>query len=117
MLSLAEFSIQRPKFALAGWLIAALALTLVGFGAASTVSPTITVVPGTQSSRAQQLANAQFGPTQLVPILLEGPQGEAQPRGPEARGRARQAPSHARALGVGCGQRQRRPAARGRPPR
>ena len=37
------------------------------------LSPTITVVPGTQSARAEQLAGAQFGPTQLVPILLEGP--------------------------------------------
>jgi len=38
MLSVARFSIRRPKFALAGWLIVALALTLIGFGVSSTFS-------------------------------------------------------------------------------
>ena len=82
MISLAKFSIRRPKTALAAWLVLAAALTLIGFGVSSTLSPSITVVPGTQSSRAQQLANAQFGPTQLVPILLEGPKAQLDRQGP-----------------------------------
>ena len=73
MIALAKLSIRRPKAALAAWLAVAVALTLIGFGVSRTVSPSITVVPGTQSARAQQLANAQFGPTQVVPVLLEGP--------------------------------------------
>jgi hypothetical protein len=72
MISLARFSIRRPKASLVAWLIVGVALSVIGLGAAHTLSPWVTVVPGTQSSRAQQLANAQFGPAQLVPILLEG---------------------------------------------
>jgi len=82
MISLAKLSIRRPKAALAAWLIAGVALSLIGFGVSKTLSPSITVVPGTQSSRAQQLGNAQFGPTQLVPILLEGPKAQLNREGP-----------------------------------
>ena len=46
------------------------------------MSPSVASYTGTQSSRAQQLANAQFGPTQLVPILLEGSEAELNRRGP-----------------------------------
>jgi putative drug exporter of the RND superfamily len=83
MLSLAKFSIKRPKAALAGWLIAGIALSLIGFGVAHSLSPSVTVVPGTESARAQKLANAQFGPTQLVPILLEGPKAQLNKTGPK----------------------------------
>ena len=83
MISLARFSIRRPKAALAAWLVVAVALSVVGFGVAGSLSPSITVVSGTQSSRAQQLASAQFGPTQLVPILLEGPKPQLDRQGPK----------------------------------
>lgn len=73
MISLAKFSIRRPRLALAGWLVIAGALIAIGFGVANSMSPSITVVSGTESGRAQQLANTHFGPSQLVPILLEGP--------------------------------------------
>ncbi len=72
MISLAKFSIRRPRLALAGWLVAAGVLIAIGFGVADSMSPSITVISKTESGRAQQLANAQFGPSQLVPILLEG---------------------------------------------
>jgi len=83
MISLARFSIRRPKASLAAWLIIGVALSVIGFGVAGTLSPSVTVVPGTQSSRAQQLADAQFGPTQLVPILLEGPKQQLDRQGPK----------------------------------
>lgn len=83
MLTLAKLSIRRPKLSLVTWLIVAAALTAVGFGVSSSLSPSITTVPGTQSSRALSLANAQFGPTQLVPILLEGPKGQLNTEGPK----------------------------------
>jgi putative drug exporter of the RND superfamily len=83
MISLARFSIRRPKASLVAWLIVGVALSVIGLGVARTLSPSVTVVPGTQSSRAQQLANAQFGPTQLVPILLEGPKQQLDRQGPK----------------------------------
>jgi RND superfamily putative drug exporter len=82
MIGLAKLSIRRPKMSLALWSLTAIVLTLIGFGVSSTLSPSITVVPGTQSSRAQQLANAQFGPSQLVPIMLEGPAAQLNRQGP-----------------------------------
>lgn len=82
MIALARFSIRRPRVALAAWLTVAGVLTVIGLGVSSALSPSITVVPGTQSSRAQGLANAQFGPSQLVPILLEGPKTQLNREGP-----------------------------------
>jgi RND superfamily putative drug exporter len=82
MISLAKLSIRRPKASLAAWLITGIVLSLIGLGVSKSLSPSITVVPGTQSSRAQQLGNAQFGPTQLVPILLVGPKPQLDRQGP-----------------------------------
>ncbi|MGA2013510.1 MAG: MMPL family transporter, partial [Solirubrobacteraceae bacterium] len=97
MIALARFSIRRPKRALGGWLAIAVVLSLVGLGVSHSLSPSITVVPGTQSSRAQQLADAQFGPSQLVPILLEGPSAQLNREGP-ALVRALDRRSHTRVL-------------------
>ncbi len=82
MISLAKLSIRRPKASLIAWLITGIVLSLIGLGVSKSLSPSITVVPGTQSSRAQQLGNAQFGPTQLVPILLVGPKPQLDRQGP-----------------------------------
>jgi X-X-X-Leu-X-X-Gly heptad repeat protein len=82
MISLAKLSIKRPRTMLAVWLLVAAVLTLVGLGVSKTLSPTITVVPGTQSARAEKLAGAQFGPTQLIPVLLEGPKAQLDREGP-----------------------------------
>ena len=82
MITLAKLSIRRPKAALAIWLLVAVVLSLIGLGVSKSLSPSVTVVPGTQSSRAQQLGNATFGPTQLVPILLEGPKAQLNREGP-----------------------------------
>jgi putative drug exporter of the RND superfamily len=82
MISWAKLSIKRPKSSIAIFLITGIALSLIGLGVSNSLSPTINVVPGTQSSRAQQLGNAQFGPTQLVPILLVGPKAQLNREGP-----------------------------------
>jgi len=82
MIRLARLSIRRPRAALLGWGVLAAILTVIGLGVAHSLSPSIVVVPGTESSRAQQLANTQFGPTQLVPILLEGPSAQLNRQGP-----------------------------------
>ncbi|MGH2879104.1 MAG: MMPL family transporter [Solirubrobacteraceae bacterium] len=83
MIRLARLSIDRPKAALVAWALVAIALALVGLGVAKSLSPTIIVVPGTESSRAQHLTDAQFGPSQLVPILLQGPASELNKQGPK----------------------------------
>jgi RND superfamily putative drug exporter len=83
MISLARLSIRRPKASLAVWLIVGVALSLIGFGVTKSLSPTISVVPGTESARAEKLAGAKFGPTQLVPILLEGPKSQLNRQGPQ----------------------------------
>jgi X-X-X-Leu-X-X-Gly heptad repeat protein len=82
MISLAKLSIRRPKTALCGWLLVAIALITIGFGVSRTMSPSITVVKGTESARAEKLADAAFGPSQLVPILLEGPKAQLDRVGP-----------------------------------
>ena len=82
MISLAKFSIRRPRLALAMWLSIALVLSAIGLGAGGSVSPSLTVTKGTESYRAQRLAAQAFGPTQLVPILIEGPKASVDAAGP-----------------------------------
>src|SRR5512133_2595508 len=77
MIALARLSLRRPVLALLAWTAVAVAL-----GVAHQLSPAILVVPGSESARAEHLANAQFGPSQLTPILLRGPQGTLDKQGP-----------------------------------
>ena len=110
MISLARFSIRRPAVALTGWLVLATVLTLIGLGVSHTVSPSVTVVPGTQSARAQKLADATFGPTQLMPILLEGPTAQLNRQGPRLVAALARATAYPSPLRLGRRQRQRRAA-------
>ena len=55
---------------------------MIGLGISHRLSPSITVVPGSESSRAQQFASDEFGPSVLVPILLEGPAKQLHLQGP-----------------------------------
>lgn len=83
MIRLARLSIRRPRAALTFWAIFAVALSLIGLGISNSLSPSITVVPGTQSSRAEQLSRSHFGPSVLVPILLEGKASQLDRQGPK----------------------------------
>ena len=82
MIHLARLAIRRPLAALIIAGVVSLSLSLIGLGVASSLSPTITTVPGAESSRAQHLADAHFGPSVLVPILLEGPARQLNQQGP-----------------------------------
>lgn len=82
MLKLAKLSIRRPRAALAAWAVLAAVLIVAGSGVVGALSPSITVVEGTESSRAQHLAETEFGPSVLVPILLEGPKARLDEQGP-----------------------------------
>jgi RND superfamily putative drug exporter len=82
MLRLARFSTRRPFVSIALWLAVAAALGAIGLGVSSSLSPTIVVVPGSESSRAVHLADSNFGPSVLVPVLLEGPKSQLDRQGP-----------------------------------
>src|SRR3954447_18414714 len=82
VIHLARLSIRRPAAALITWGVIAIALTLIGFGVTDSLSPSITTVTGSQSSHAQDLAKSKFGPSVLVPILLEGPKQQLDRQGP-----------------------------------
>jgi putative drug exporter of the RND superfamily len=82
MLRLARFSTRRPFVSLAFWLAVAVALAAIGLGVSSSLSPTIVVVPGSETARAEHLAESNFGPSVLVPVLLEGPKTELDRQGP-----------------------------------
>ncbi|MGZ8647951.1 MAG: MMPL family transporter [Solirubrobacteraceae bacterium] len=80
---MARLSIRRPRAALTFWAILAVALALLGLGVSDSLSPSISVVPGSESSRAQQLSHSEFGPSVLVPILLEGSPAQLDRQGPK----------------------------------
>ena len=82
MIRLAKLSIRFPVHAVVVWALLAFVLSAIGLGVSHSLSPSVTVVPGSESSRAQQLARDQFGPSVLVPILLEGPKAQLDRQGP-----------------------------------
>jgi len=82
VLRLAHLSIRRPAAALIAWIAVVFALAVVGLGIVGSLSPSITTVAGTQSSRAQHLAESRFGPSVLVPVLLQGPARSLDRQGP-----------------------------------
>ena len=83
MMRLARLSIRRPRAALTFWAIFAVVLALLGLGVSDSLSPSISVVPGSESSRAQALSESEFGPSVLVPILLEGSPAQLDRQGPK----------------------------------
>ena len=82
MLRLAQRSIRHPAIALGVCAAVAAALILVASGATGAFSPSLVVVAGTEASRAQEVSDARFGPSVLVPILLEGPADRLDREGP-----------------------------------
>ena len=82
MIRLARLSIAHPVRALAVWGAVAIALAVIGIGVSDRLSPSVVVVPGTSSAHAQHLADAKFGASVLVPVLLEGPKSALDHQGP-----------------------------------
>ena len=82
MLHLARLSTRRPLAAFLVWFAVAAALAAIGLGVSHSLSPTIVVVPGSETARAEQLAESNFGLSVLVPVLLEGPKGQLDQQGP-----------------------------------
>ena len=82
MIRLAQFSIRRPKLALAFWGTFAAILVAIGLGVSDRLSPTMTFVPGTESTRAEDLAESQFGPQHARPDPAHGASGQLDRQGP-----------------------------------
>jgi uncharacterized membrane protein YdfJ with MMPL/SSD domain len=82
MIHLAHLSIRRPRLMLACWLAFAAVLVAIGLGVTDRLSPTMTFVPGTESTHAEDLAEAEFGPATQVAILLTGSEEELNRQGP-----------------------------------
>jgi putative drug exporter of the RND superfamily len=82
MIRLAQLSIRHPKLALAFWGAFAAIFVAIGLGVTDRLSPSMTFVPGTESMRAEELAESEFGPSTLVPILLTGPREQLDQQGP-----------------------------------
>ncbi|MFP5363029.1 MAG: MMPL family transporter [Thermoleophilia bacterium] len=78
---LAEITIRHPKRTLALTLVFAAAMAAFAFAVGDRLSPSKTVISGTESARAQQLAEDEFGPSVLVPILLRGPAAQVDRQG------------------------------------
>jgi RND superfamily putative drug exporter len=82
MIRLANLSIRRPKAALTFWVVVAAIFTAIGLGVTNELSPTMTFTPGTESTKAEELAEEEFGSSTLVPVLLTGPQAQLDRQGP-----------------------------------
>ena len=95
MLRLAQLSVRRPLASLLAWGAIALALSAIGLGVTGALSPSIVVVAGSESARAEHLAQSQFGPSVLVPILLRGPQEQIDRQGPDSSACCPSAPTRA----------------------
>jgi putative drug exporter of the RND superfamily len=82
VIRLAHASIRHPKLALSVWGALAAIFIALGLGVTDRLSPTMTFVPGTESTRAEEVTETEFGPSTLVPILLTGPQKQLDRQGP-----------------------------------
>ena len=72
MIRLARLSIRRPRAALTFWAIFAVVLALLGLGVSDSLSPSISVVPGSESSRAQAALRVRIRPVRLGPSPVGG---------------------------------------------
>jgi len=82
MIRLANTSLRRPKLTLIVWLVVVAGLGFVGSRIGDRFSPSVLVVQGTQSARAQDIARSRFGNSVLVPIMLKGPAAQLDRQGP-----------------------------------
>jgi len=65
MLHLARLSTRRPFAAFFLWFAVAAALAAIGLGVSHSLSPTIVVVPGSETARAERLAESNAEVTML----------------------------------------------------
>jgi putative drug exporter of the RND superfamily len=75
-------ALRKPRALLAVALTVIVVLAVLGQGVEDELRPTSLSVPGTESGRANELAQRYFGDTAPFAILLQGPPGELDRQGP-----------------------------------
>jgi putative drug exporter of the RND superfamily len=75
-------SLRHPRAMLAVAFVAILALVVLARGVEDKLRPTSLSIPGTESSRGNDLLESHFGDTAPFAILLQGPAGEIEAQGP-----------------------------------
>lgn len=70
-----------PWALLSVWVVVLAGLTVLGLGIDGRLAPVSLSVPGTSSSRAQELLEQRFGESVPVTVLLEGPRAEIDRQG------------------------------------
>src|SRR5687767_3224685 len=83
MRRIARLVIRRPRLVLAFWLAAFVVALLFADNARNNLHETDLQIPGTKSERAAKLTERQFGGSIAMAILLEGPPGDVERKGPE----------------------------------
>ena len=107
MVSLARFSIRRPKLALAAWLVVAVALTLIGLGVSARCRPRSRSCPA-PSPRAPSSSPTRSSALRSSFRSCSRDRSAAQPcRARRWSPRSRRRAAHARAVGVGRRHRER----------
>src|SRR5947208_16992581 len=82
MNALARLAVRRPKHVLAAWLAVVGLFGLVGLHIENDLHQQADMsVPGSLSARGAVLAKSRFGQSTTIPILLEGPPGQATAQG------------------------------------
>jgi len=76
------FTLRRPRSTLAFALVLIVALGIAGLGVEGKLSPSSVAIPGTESSRGQDLQNRHFGDSAPFAILLRGPAPALDRQGP-----------------------------------
>jgi RND superfamily putative drug exporter len=75
--------LRHPRAVLATAAIVLVALGIIGIGVEGRLAPTTLDIPGTDSSRANQLVSDHFGDSAPFVILLRGPAAAVDRQGPE----------------------------------
>ena len=76
-------ALRRPRWVLGIALVAILGLGALGLGVEERLKPTSLEVPGTESSRGEQMLERYFGASAPFAILLQGPPAAIERQGPE----------------------------------
>jgi RND superfamily putative drug exporter len=83
VIRISKLAVRHPWVTIATWLALVAGLGLLGSRIEHRFTPSILVAKGTESARAQKLANDRFGASVLTPIMLVGPSKALDQQGPQ----------------------------------
>ena len=82
MRAIARFTIRHARLTLVAWLLVLAAALAIGASATDHIGQPSLRIPGSDSARASDITNRQFGGTISMAVLLEGPPKVVEQRGP-----------------------------------